>query len=998
MNFKRRRAWPGILALFCLIASSFISLPIPGMVGRAYAAAGPDLTIQSVVWTPDTPSLGDTTRFTVTVSNQGDDIAGNSRLVFYIDDQITDSAILSTINPGSALSYIFTWKATAGAHVAKAVADSDQAVAESDENNNEKSYAFSVLAPDLIISSITWSPEKPSTGSPVIFTITVKNQGNKAANTNWIDFLIDGVSRGQREGQPLNPGATYTRTYAWIAQPGQHILKAMADVLSQSQESDETNNDLTVVYYTTPPDLVIDAITWTPVNRTESGNVTMSITVKNQGEGDANGSWLSYYIDGDLQTAVYVASLVPGASAIKTFNWMPGPNEHIFSATIDADNLIFERDESNNSRSVTLPALGLPDLSIQSIICTPQTPGVNSRVTFNITILNSGTRSVSKFDFALYITGGVKITSQEGPIAPGGTVVITMNWITGAIPADVRGVVDENNYISESNKNNNEYSFTLTPTKPVPTADLTVTSITCTPSNPATGDIVTIKAVVKNQGYGPADASSAACYIDEETIGYIYMPSLNPGKSVEIEKTWKATTGEHQVKIVVDANNMIFEINETNNEATTTITTTDPDLAIEKIEWFPTYPEIGKAVLFTVTIKNQGTRVSGQCYVTYYIDGSKQGEHYIEPLDPGASVTRNFSWKVQAATLTFKAVVDEANAVAESNENNNDKSVFLPAPNLTIQNITCSEDYPVADTLLSFTIDIQNTGRSLAGATKTAAYIDGNALAQIDLGAIDAGQTAKSVFYWTAVPGKHTLRVITDQENTVTESNETDNVKEVIIFVPLPSQTVSKQPVSGAQTENTSAITPVINTIKQPPAVTMTPTVKKPVDLSHNVPATTTPDIAANISSTAKADSGGIKNVLTNKLLIFGVAGAGIAIIGVLLFLRKLSTQPKKEKTEKAPKASKPSKSEKPPKPDQKKEKPVKPAEKAPLPPTGTLSGKPPVSVPPPPKPTAAGPGLSAPIKIAPAPLPSKPAVPPANPNLGATLIQQQSKQPPPKA
>ena len=170
----------------------------------AESTNAPDLVMESIAWTPELPAIGNIVTFTVVVRNQGDSPAGTARLAYFIDDNILTSDWITGINPGATILKSFTWKAQAGSYIIKAVIDYDNSVAEIDENNNEKTFAFSVFAPDLVVASISWLPENPSTGDKVTFSVTIKNQGNKACQRvqhqpehRW---QFKGLSRNPRVG------------------------------------------------------------------------------------------------------------------------------------------------------------------------------------------------------------------------------------------------------------------------------------------------------------------------------------------------------------------------------------------------------------------------------------------------------------------------------------------------------------------------------------------------------------------------------------------------------------------------------------------------------------------------------------------------------------------------------------------------------------------------------------------------------------------------------
>ena len=96
-----------------------------------------------------------------------------------------------------------------------------------------------------------------------------------------------------------------------------------------------------------------------------------------------------------------------------------------------------------------------------------------------------------------------------------------------------------------------------------------------------------------------------------------------------------------------------------------------PDLIIDDITSSPETPAIGDGVTFTVTISNQGTTASGQCYVAYYIDDNYLANDYVSSIGPGASTEHTFTWTAEVGIHTITAVADYKEQVSESNEFNN---------------------------------------------------------------------------------------------------------------------------------------------------------------------------------------------------------------------------------------------------------------------------------------------------------------------------------------
>ena len=149
------------IILLAILAAS--GQPMPCSVNHVVKAqSGPDLIIEAITSSPETPVIGDEVTFTVTVKNQGTAASGQCFVGYYIDGVYRTRDILNSIGSGATSAKTFTWVATIGAHTVSAVADYKGEVAESNEGNNQKTYTLSILGADLIIDSITWSPSAPN--------------------------------------------------------------------------------------------------------------------------------------------------------------------------------------------------------------------------------------------------------------------------------------------------------------------------------------------------------------------------------------------------------------------------------------------------------------------------------------------------------------------------------------------------------------------------------------------------------------------------------------------------------------------------------------------------------------------------------------------------------------------------------------------------------------------------------------------------------------------
>ena len=114
--------------------------------------------------------------------------------------------------------------------------------------------------PDLIVSSMTWTPANPQPGDHVVFTVVVTNQGTQATPAGTVlgvGFDFDGSMVAtvweDTDTASLAPGASVTLTATngtagvsyWIATAGAHSVTAWVDDVNRIAESNENNNKLT---------------------------------------------------------------------------------------------------------------------------------------------------------------------------------------------------------------------------------------------------------------------------------------------------------------------------------------------------------------------------------------------------------------------------------------------------------------------------------------------------------------------------------------------------------------------------------------------------------------------------------------------------------------------------------------------------------------------------------------------------------------------------------
>ncbi len=113
----------------------------------------PDLVVQSLTLSPETPHVGDTVHLTATIANTGRGNVSNSfAVVFRVDQMPIDQRTISGLLAHQTTTVETTWKAITGTHTIQVEADPFDEVVESDKTNNALQRTITVLPPEGIQS------------------------------------------------------------------------------------------------------------------------------------------------------------------------------------------------------------------------------------------------------------------------------------------------------------------------------------------------------------------------------------------------------------------------------------------------------------------------------------------------------------------------------------------------------------------------------------------------------------------------------------------------------------------------------------------------------------------------------------------------------------------------------------------------------------------------------------------------------------------------------
>ena len=711
-------SWNGSSFQTASVLAALVPASLPNL-----AVDGSDITVM-----PDPPEVGELVTVQVAVRNRSRVAAGPFSIHLFDGDPdaggqaIGDPVDVAGLAAGASTAASFAWDTSGleGPHTLFAIADLAGTLPEISKTDNVGTRSVDVLPllPNLVVESLSLSPERPVEGTVVTLTARVANPGSAIASAPFtvkfhdavpeLGLVLDEivVSEDIPSGGSLDVDGSWDTTGAL----GSHDLFVVVDAADDVRERIETDNRLSrqvevLVAPLVEPDFELTAADLTLVPPTLEGlpqDVTLSARIRNTGstpvdnvlvelfQGDPAAGGLKLdesrvNFPGDTETEVSFGFSVTG-SGTKTF-----------FVLVDGEEAVAERDESNNVASVTLVDLEDTievELIASSLTLSQDPITAGDTLLVEVDAANRGTRSLAAVTVALFFEDEnpedlVLASSVSLSLAAGETGRAQLSWTAnrvGTIPLHVR--VDPFDVLAELDETNNKALATVdVVTSDQPNLVVQSTGIAIAPDPLLEGQPASLTATVRNVGTVDASAFIVGFFAGDPEdgglpIGQVEVPALAAGAEVAVDFAWDDVTVRSQQLLfaVADVGGVIDEFDEGDNAAFKVIEVIGlPDLfsSSAQIGLDPPFARSGEVITVEASLTNVGEQDADAFTVEIRLDdaqaGPVLGSQSVSGLAPGESFSFSVDWDTAGVEGEHELllVLDVADLVREQSEGNN---------------------------------------------------------------------------------------------------------------------------------------------------------------------------------------------------------------------------------------------------------------------------------------------------------------------------------------
>jgi trimeric autotransporter adhesin len=500
--------------------------------------------------------------------------------------------------------------------------------------------------------------------------------------------------------------------------------------------------------------------------------------------------------------------------------------------------LVQELDTTNNIKYFPLDITGSNiDLTLINPAVTNNTLVLGETYQVKTSLLNLGTTNSTASNVTVYLSTDNLLDSTDVELGKSSdysvsasslsalSFGITINSKTKVGDYNLLFIVDVKNQVTENNELNN---MNIIPIKlEVPLIDLSIDTIKLSVSKIAVGNNLTVTTSFRNRGNVVNNYNLCAYYLSNDTIydlndkllNTISVPSVNPFSiqdattSIYIDQSILA--GNYYLIAYYDYTNSIKEVNKNNNIRFTafTIESSRVDLLIEN----PYLKSVNIAatgnLTVNYTVKNNGNINTSGFYNNYFLSNDSIWDKQDISIGSPSYSSVNFNSVVNTtSTLTIPAglvngvyylivKVDNNNNVFETNETNNSVALRFVVEDkntdIKISNFSINKNEFVTPGNANTFFTLENKGNQSIYNANVGFYYSNDSVwdksdvyitnyYDYELLSGDSHYLNKSINLPSLAVGKYYLIINADYNNSITESNEINNIQIIPFNVVKP--------------------------------------------------------------------------------------------------------------------------------------------------------------------------------------------------------------------
>ena len=466
----------------------------------------------------------------------------------------------------------------------------------------------------IYANDITFSKGNPDVGDEVVITAVIHNYSDYPANVIPIKIYEEDILLKETTISYLGAQSQTSISLEHIfTVPEYYPIKVVIDEGDVIEEANELNN-FAIRAIVAGDYIVPGAITAT--SYLNSSSAYSGGTLRFYGSAEyvntrfrssvVSGALVELTISGNGQSWTYTG--YTDASGNYNIYFTAPQNLGSYTATAEITDFTFTTQTSIHNFSVVSPPPAgypptepeLPDLKLISCSMTGS-PIINNSMEISGSFSNTGEIPAEDVKFYLYLDNVLSDSIFVDFLAVNGSEDFSFNhtW-TSVENHTVLVIVDPLNTVSESVEYNNSKSVTryIYPEH----SDLTPTDILFDDQSPLTNQEITITGVIQNLNYEASDVTTVEIYDvfsrsrAETLLGTLDLDPITNGATQNIYFDHTFTeAGLHQIKLVVDPDELITESDETNQTLFSTIDVEVPtaELTISAINVSNTNPNVG---------------------------------------------------------------------------------------------------------------------------------------------------------------------------------------------------------------------------------------------------------------------------------------------------------------------------------------------------------------------------------------------------------------------